>query len=101
MDLTRAGLGMVMKYAKKRRVLFEIGAAHNDDGTKAEGVGDLGEDAGAVTDVRLRADGAAVVEVEQRRERGVHDVAAGRAPERRDVDWRNSPVTSRSRRRPA
>ncbi|GCD90128.1 hypothetical protein [Nocardioides sp. LS1] len=37
-DLSAAGLGMVMKYAKGRRVLFEIGAVNNPDGTKADGV---------------------------------------------------------------
>lgn len=37
-DLTAAGLGMVMKYSKTRRVLFEVGAVNNSDGTKADGV---------------------------------------------------------------
>lgn len=37
-DLTTAGLGMVMKYKKDRRVLFEVGAVNNPDGTKADGV---------------------------------------------------------------
>src|SRR5690606_14730991 len=47
-----------------------------------EGVGDLEEDPGAVAGVLLRADGSAVVEVLQRGETGLDDVAGRGAAER-------------------
>ena len=63
----------------RRQVEVDLGAQ--------QGVGDLGEDAGAVTGVRLGAGGAAVVEVVQRGEALGHDRAAsagrGRRPRRR------------------
>ncbi len=49
-----------------------------------ERVRDLGEDAGAVTGVGLGADGTAVLEVAQRRERLLDDVVPGLAAHRRD-----------------
>ena len=54
------------------------------DDVAQERVGDLREDAGAVAAVLLGADGAAVVEVEQRGQAGVDDVPAGRAAQRGD-----------------
>ena len=49
-----------------------------------EGVRDLRDDAGAVAGAGVGADGAAVLEVAQRVERGVDDVVPGGAAQRRD-----------------
>ena len=49
-----------------------------------EPVGHLGEDAGTVSDERVRAGGASVVQVAQRRERVLDDVVPGVATHRRD-----------------
>ena len=58
------------------------GRSASSDGAE-EGVGDLGEDAGTVTDERVGAGGAAVVEVAQRVEGVDDDVVAGGPPHRR------------------
>ena len=57
----------------------QVGIQHGAE----EGVRDLGEDAGAVTDQRVGAGGAAVVEVAQGVEGVDDDVVAGGAPHRR------------------
>ena len=57
----------------------QVGIQHGPE----EGVGHLGEDAGAVTDQRVGAGGAAVVEVAQGVEGVDDDVVAGGAPHRR------------------
>ena len=64
-----------------------VGARRRQVGSPATArrkrVGDLGEDAGTVTDQRVGAGGAAVVEVAQGVEGVVDDVVAGGAPHRR------------------
>ena len=66
-----------------RAGLGEVEAVLGGDGT-AEAVRDLEEDAGAVAGVGLRAGGAAVLEVDERLDALVHDVAGGAAVHVRD-----------------
>jgi len=82
-DRDRQGVGVHREECSADRVVPDRWQIRRDDGAQ-ERVRDLGEDAGAVPAVLLGTLCTAVIEVAQRRQAGVDDVAARRTAEGRD-----------------